>query len=162
MKVSFDNIYNYVIPMTEFTLKWKFTDERKNRMPNIHLEQLKSLNKKVSKFLWDYISDANFQAEIPFKKDFFKRVEKIQITEGNENEVKKWLYQRGLPFSKDVFLSWKPNDAMIVPWKLVIKYFDDFYFADDLTIIDESLNWALLFHHGGKVYFGTNTTTQKI
>ena len=57
--------------MTEFTLKWKFTDERKNRMPNIHLEQLKSLNKKASKFLWDYISDANLQAEIPFKKDFF-------------------------------------------------------------------------------------------
>ncbi len=47
---------------------------------------------------------------------------------------------------------------MIVPWKLVVKYFDSFYYggSDDLTIIDKSLNWALLFFHEDEIYFGTN------
>lgn len=40
----------------------------------------------------------------------------------------------------------------------MIKYWDLFYYgsSDDLTIIDDSLNWALLFHHEGVIYFGTN------
>jgi hypothetical protein len=47
---------------------------------------------------------------------------------------------------------------MIVPWKLLIKYFDSFYYpsSDDLTVIDQSLNWALIFMHYDEVYFGTN------
>ena len=45
---------------------------------------------------------------------------------------------------------------MIVPWKLLIKYFDDFDYADDLTVIDQSLNWAMLFFHEGTIYFGSN------
>ncbi len=60
-----------------------------------------------------------------------------------------------MPFNKNVFLSWQPEDAMIVPWKLLIKYFDSFYYGgDDLTIIDESLNWSILFYHEDEVYFG--------
>jgi hypothetical protein len=81
-----------------------------------------------------------------------------RILDGNETEIKKWLYHRGLPFDKPVFLSWDEKDAMIVPWKLLIKYFDSFYYggSDDLTIIDQSLNWALLFFHEDEIYFGTN------
>ncbi len=47
---------------------------------------------------------------------------------------------------------------MIVPWKMLVKYFDDFYYgvSDDLTIIDDYMNWALFFHHEGQIYFGTN------
>lgn len=45
---------------------------------------------------------------------------------------------------------------MIVPWKLLVKYFDSFYYADDLTVIDETLSWALLFYHEDEIYFGTN------
>jgi hypothetical protein len=47
---------------------------------------------------------------------------------------------------------------MIIPWKLLIKYFDSFYYssADDLTVIDQSLAWALQFYHEGEIYFRTN------
>jgi hypothetical protein len=79
--------------------------------------------------------------------------------EGNSKEIKKWLYQRGLPFEKNVFLSWQPMDAMILPWKLLIKYFDHFYYygtSGDLTVIDRKLTWALLFYHEDEIYFGTN------
>ena len=55
-----------------------------------------------------------------------------------------------------VYLSYQADTAIIVPWKLLIKYFDAFYYADDLTVIDQSLNWALLFFHEDEIYFGTN------
>ncbi len=66
------------------------------------------------------------------------------------------MYERGLPFEKYVFLSYSPDEAIIVPWKILIKYFDVFYYSDDLTIIDETLQWALLFYHEDEIYFGTN------
>ena len=49
-------------------------------------------------------------------------------------------------------------------WKLLVKYFDDFYYgsSDDLTIIDESLNWAVLFYHENEIYFGSNEKYKQV
>ncbi len=158
MALEFDNLFQHVVPMDEFQMKWRFTEENYHKMPKHHLEQLKPLDNKASKFLSDYIAETNLHNDIPFKKDFFRTIDKARILEGNEKEIKKWLYQRGLPFDKPVFLSWQPTDAMIVPWKLLIKYYDCFFYgsSDDLTVINQGLNWALLFYHEGEIYFGTN------
>lgn len=158
MKVDFNNIIEHEIPMDNFRLKWRFTDEKCNHLPEHHLKQLIPLDKEASAFLWTYIEKTNLHHQVPFKKGFFRTIDKAKISAGNEKEIKKWLYQRGLPFDKNVFLSWQPMDAMIVPWKLFIKYFDSFCYggSDDLTIIDQSLTWALLFYHEAEIYFGTN------
>ncbi len=159
MSIDFDNIFQHVIPMDDFRLKWRFTEEKYDKLPDQHLDQLKPLDSEAAKFLWDFIEKINLHKDTPFKKDFFRTIDKARILDSNEREIKKWLYQRGLPFDKPVFLSWQPTDAMIVPWKLLIKYFDSFYHgvSDDLTVIDQSLNWALLFYHEDEIYFGTNT-----
>ena len=44
----------------------------------------------------------------------------------------------------------------VLPLKIFVKYFDSFNHSDDLTIIDPSLTWALLFYHEYEIYFGTN------
>ncbi|MGV3632279.1 MAG: DUF2947 family protein [Bacteroidota bacterium] len=155
-KVGFDNIYDHIIPMEDFRLKWRFTEEKYDILPDLHLEQLKPLSPEASQFLWNFIREINLHSNLPFKRNLFRTTDKIRIYEGKEKEIKKWLFERGLAFEKDVFLSWQPEDAMIVPWKLFIKYFDSFYYADDLTILDQSLNWALLFYHESEIYFGTN------
>ncbi len=162
MAVNFENIFNHTIPIDDFRLKWRFTDEKYDKLPNDHLDQLRPLNNDASKFLWDFINQTNLHYEIPFKKDYFRIIDKAKISDNNENEIKKWLYNRGFPFDKLVFLSWQQTDAMIVPWKIFIKYFDSFYYggSDDLTIIDQSLNWALLFYHEDEIYFGTNEKYQ--
>ncbi|MBC7536928.1 MAG: hypothetical protein H7258_14655, partial [Ferruginibacter sp.] len=159
MKIDFDNTLDHVIPMDNLGRKWRFTDNKYDKLPEKHLDRLKPLDNQAAKFLWDYIAKINLHEDIPFKKDFFLTIKKVKVLDGNEQEIKKWLYQRGLPFDKAVFLSWDQTDAMIVPWKLLIKYFDSFYYggSDDLTIIDQSLNWALLFFHEDEIYFGTDT-----
>ncbi|RFZ95257.1 hypothetical protein D0C36_06940 [Mucilaginibacter conchicola] len=156
MKVGFDNVYDHVISVDDFVLKWRFNSPAYNELPKLHLDQLKPLDKEGSRFLWDFISETRLHNDMPFKKNFFDVIDYTRIFEGNKIEIKKWLYQREIPFKKDVFLSYQPDIALIVPWKLLIKYFDDFQYADDLTVIDESLNWALLFHHEGMIYFGSN------
>lgn len=146
------------MPMDDFSLKWRFIDPKYDQIPLQHLEQLEPLDRDASKFLWDYIKEANVHGDVPFLKGFFRTIDKIEISSDNEIEIKKWLCRRGMPFEKKVMLSWTPTEAMIVPWKLLIKYFDSFYYrgADDLTVIDQSLNWALMFYHEDEIYFGTN------
>ncbi len=158
MNIDFVNIFQHTIPMDDFRLKWRFTDDIYNKLSDHHIDQLKPLDNVAAKFLCDYIEKTNLHINIPFKKDFFRITDKAKILEGNEKEIKKWLYHRGLPFEKLVFLSWDETNAMIVPWKLFMKYFDSFYYggSDDLTIIDQSLEWALLFFHEDEIYFGTN------
>lgn len=144
--------------MENFSLNWRFNEEKYDKLPDLALDELKPLDKEASNFVADFIFKTNLHTDTPFKKDLFNRIEKASITKGNEKEIKAWLYHRGLPLDKPVFLSWDVDNAMIVPWKLVIKFFDSFYYSssDDLTVIDESLNWALIFLHYGEIYFGTN------
>lgn len=158
MKIDFTNIDKHIIPVSEFGLKWRFTEEKYDVLPNIHLDQLKPLDNQAAMFLSSYISKVDLHADAPFKKNFFRTVDNINISEDNNTEIRKWLHRRGLPFKKNVYLSWDNENAMIIPWKILIKYFDCFYYAgsDDLTVFDESLQWSLMFSHWDTIYFGTN------
>ena len=91
MAVNFENIFNHTIPIDDFRLKWRFTDEKYDKLPNDHLDQLRPLNNDASKFLWDFINQTNLHYEIPFKKDYFRIIDKAKISDNNENEIKKWL-----------------------------------------------------------------------
>ena len=158
MHVDFDSILEHVIPIDAFGLNWRFTDERYDKIADQHLVQIKPLDKMASEFLWNYISDSGLHNNIPFKKNYFRIIDKAKILDDNEKEIRKWLYQRGFPFNKPVFISWDKENSVIVPWKILVKYFNCFYYpiADDLSVIDQSLSWAILFYHEYEIYFGTN------
>ncbi|HVA97682.1 MAG TPA: hypothetical protein VNG53_02210 [Bacteroidia bacterium] len=144
--------------MEDCQLKWRFTEKKYDLLQKKDLELLKPLDKLASTFLADYISNSTLHQNLPFKKGFFKTLEKAKVIEGNEQEIKKWLYQLKLPFDKEIYLSWDNQNAMIVPCNLLIKYFESFYYSssDDLTVFDKKLNWAILFFHEDEIYFGTN------
>ena len=155
-------------PMSEFPLKWRFTDPKYRVLPQDHLAQVRPLDIVSSKKLWRYILESDLHADDPFKQDFFKNVESIPIADshGNNEEdsrVRKWLYRCALPFDKRVLLCWQPDLAVETTWKMVMKYWSDFYYpiSDDLTVCDKSLQSVLLFHHAEKVFFGTNAPRVK-
>jgi hypothetical protein len=64
---------------------------------------------------------------------------------------------RGVPFRQRGYLSYHPDTALVTTWKMLIRYWNLFYYsiADDLTVIDDTLNWALLFFHEHELYFGS-------
>lgn len=67
MSRDFDNIFQHVIPIDDFRLKWRFTEEKYDKLPDQHLDQLKPLDNEAAKFLWDYIAKTNLHNDTPFK-----------------------------------------------------------------------------------------------
>ncbi|SDT45040.1 hypothetical protein SAMN05216490_3527 [Mucilaginibacter mallensis] len=152
MEVDFSNIADHIIPIAGHSLNWRFTE-----IPTEHLNELKPLDNHASKFLSDYIIGTGLHSDIPFKDGFFKRIDSINVQNVKKEEVGKWLFDLDFPINDEIFLSWSPTEAMIVPWKSLIQYFDCFYHlvSDDLTVFDQTLNWSLLFFHEGEIYYGT-------
>lgn len=158
MSISFQNIDDHIIQMNDFDLSWRFTEAEYNVIPLEHLELIKPFDKSGSKFLNNFISQTNLHKSMPFTDGFFTTIDRINFGFDEEKDVRKWLYQRRFPFEKKVYLSWGEDHSLMTTWKLLIKYFDDFFYPgpDDLTVFDESLNWAILFFHEAEIYFGTN------
>jgi len=164
--VTLDTIENYTMPMERFLLKWRLTEANYNVLPPVHLAQVRPLEPEAARLLWDMTITLGIHEGTPYGAEFFERVESLVIPESIENDklVKKWLYHRGLPFDRPVFLSWQPNIAAMTTWKMLIKYWSDFYYpiSDDLSVFDKSLTWALLFFHEDELYFGANFNRKAI
>lgn len=157
-KMDFDQLEKHIIPMDNFMFKWRFTEDEYDNLPDLHLSELKPLDKGGAEFLTEFIDTCKLHSDFPFRKNFFRNNDHTRILEGNDKQISKWLYYRGLPFDKKVYLSWDGTNGMITKWKFVVKYWDSLFYggSDDLTIFDPSLEWSLLFFHEGEIYFGTN------
>lgn len=152
MEINFENIASQTIPLNDFSLNGRFIEN----LPLTDLNQLKPLNDTSSKFLDDFIKAQQLHKHSPFKKGFFNKADKIKIKQDNHEEVRNWLKDHGISLTKEVFLSWDNTTTMITPLKLLIQYFDDFHYhaSDDLTVFDETLDWALLFSRKNVIYYG--------
>lgn len=150
------------VPMDQFPLKWRFTDPRYDVLPPAHLAQVKPLAPADARQISDMIRAAGIHRDMPFTEGYFRKVTSTAISDRmdpeEERRIRKWLYQRGLPFQRRVLLCYQPEWSIETTWKLFIKYWSAFYYpySDDLTIIDGSFQWALLFYHEHTAFFGTN------
>jgi len=147
------------IPMEQFALKWRFTDPRYRVLPPLHLEQVKPLSSESAQRLWDLARPLH--KDLPFTPGFFRVVESMPLDNTDASAiraVRKWLFGRGVPLKSPVYLSYQPEWAITTTWKLVVKYWDDFWYpgSDDLTVVDDSLAWAFLFWHESEAFFGNN------
>lgn len=95
----------------------------------------------------------------PFSGDCYESVEDF-LYRGHDIELKKWLYNRGIPFKQEVLLlpTFKAvnSPAILATWKMVIKYVDPFFTSDNLVVINPDITWCLHFHHDGMLYFANN------
>jgi len=158
--VTLENIGQYTIPFDQFRYKWRFTEPKYNVLPAHHLEQIQPLDQAAATLLVDLTVGSGRFDKWPFSNPEYIYIEKIKIPQGEEAEaiVKKWLYRRGLPFEQQVFASWDNISAAITTWKMIVKYWSDFYYpgSDDLIVVDKSLDWSLLFSHEDEIIFGTD------
>ena len=79
MQIDFNNIIQHIIPIDNFRLKWRFTQEEYNKLPAEDLKKLKPLNNDAAKFLWNFIDNSNLHNDFPFKKGFFETIEKAEF-----------------------------------------------------------------------------------
>ncbi|MES2062162.1 MAG: hypothetical protein V4456_09600 [Bacteroidota bacterium] len=124
-----------------------------DRLPMTHKDQIIFLDKTATKFLYDYLALTKFIAsnDNPFSKGNFKTVD--QYTEmTNESGLKKWLYNRFIPFKGEVFLL--GDDCILTTWKIIVKYAPDLFFSNDMIVFDRTLNWCLFYFHHDHLFFG--------
>lgn len=150
--ISFENIKEHSI---EYPQTWTFlySPEEANSISQEHKDQIIFLNEEATSFLSQYFENQiqifffesktyPFRAKEQFKKDMFL------ITANNKKELNKWLYNRGVSFDHQVFIYPDRSDhAVILTWKMVIKYAEGLFFAEDLVVFDQTSNWVLFYDH---------------
>ena len=156
--LDFNKLYHHIIPLDNFELYWRFNNKNYDLFCDVDLKKLKPLDKLASNFLWDIALKMNPDIEIPFKKNHFKIIKNKIIDYNHKDDLKTWLYECGVPSNQEVIVSWNSTISMILPWKILVEYFDSFYYtsSDDLTVFDKNLDWTILFAHYDEIYFGTN------
>ncbi len=131
-----------------------------NALPETHKAQILFLDKTAEKFLYEYVENAQLLSNggwAPFEKGIFKTVDQYEHAvdlQENNPLLKKWLYSKGIPFSNEVFVLCDSNpQAVLITWKMLIKYAFDIFLIGDTLVFDQTGNWALFQYHEGQLFF---------
>jgi hypothetical protein len=106
--------------------------------------------------LWNFENTQKYLGSISGIKKYFDEQDKLTLGENQNQKVKKWLYEKRIPFDHKVFWINQPEWGFILTWKMVIKFSDNIFFGTDEVIWDKTLNWCLIFDHHDVFYFGKN------
>lgn len=145
------------IPMSEFALKWRFTDPSYCVLPAADLEKVEPIDALSARRSLDLIS--RWLPMPPSPRMGFARVHSRPI-EGHDADqyarVQEWLLVTGVPRSQKVVVSWNHQDAAITTWETLAKYWNAFWYpsSDDLIAFDFSLAWVLFISHEEHAFFG--------
>jgi hypothetical protein len=71
-----------------------------------------------------------------------------------ESRIRRWLYDKGVPFSCTVYLV-QHERVIRTEWKIFLKYFPFFtnYFYRDMVILDATKQWVFSLNHEGFITF---------
>ena len=70
ISLDFANIYYLIIPMKDFGLRYRFTDDKNLNFPWLHFNQIKALDKSALTFLSNYIVNLMLHKNVLFKASF--------------------------------------------------------------------------------------------
>lgn len=158
--IDLNNIKNFTIPRPEgWTVFGSSADF--DALPETHKAQILFLDKTAEKYLYEFAEYARLLSDggwAPFSKGNFKTVEQyghaVDLQE-NIPLLKKWLYNRGIPFSNWVFMLCDSNEQpLLITWKMFIKYAFDIFLIGDAMVFDQTINWCLFNYHEGQLFFG--------
>lgn len=121
--MTITDLENYSVPLEASIYNWYFLDDAKQLPSQEYQDQFFSLTKEAANFLWDY----ERKLSIECSAKFFKTVEVYDCRWDNNQVIKKYLYNLGIPFDQKVFISMQPDTGFVLTWKMVIKYSDKIF-----------------------------------
>lgn len=73
--------------------------------------------------------------------------------------VRRWLFERGIPFRRTVYLIYPDNCVVQTTWRMVVRYWDAFAYSVGyaMVAVDHTLQWACCFHHEDALIFGSHS-----
>lgn len=154
-RITLENIEQYSTPLDEHPFKWIFENVEKKIISAEHRDQIIALTPDASRFLWNLEIEFKIFSKKFFEGNYFKENETWSASEKSDEEIRKWLFNRRIPFANKVFVPIEPAVAFVMTWKMVIKNSDGL-FLNDQTIWDRTLNWGLAYDHEEVFCFGKN------
>jgi hypothetical protein len=92
----------------------------------------------------------------------FEREEQLSVRDcwndaGHRSEVRRWLFDCGIPFNRTVYLMYELGRVVQTTWHQLIRYWDAFAWSVGyaMVVVDHTLDWACCFHHEDVIVFGT-------
>ncbi|QNA46594.1 hypothetical protein [Lacibacter sediminis] len=129
-------------------------------LPETHKAQILFLDKTAEKYLYEFVENARMLSNggwAPFEKGIFKTVEQYEHAVDLQENIpllKKWLYNKGIPFGNWVFVLCDSNEQpLLMSWKMLIKYAYDIFLIGDTLLFDPSRNWCVFNYHEGQLFF---------
>lgn len=138
--------------MSDYIRNWLFKDENGNLPSDEFRDQILILQPEAAKYLWDY----ELNTGIVNTEKYFNSISIFDSSASSKSDIKKYLFELGIPFERIVYIPEQPHTGYILTWKMLIKYAHQLFFLNDQAVWDKSLNWRLEYHHDGEFSFGKN------
>ena len=154
--MNFDELELKTIPFDEFELKWRFTEEEYNVLPESHLAEIKPLNKDAGVALGNLFFDTGLMGQYKLNPEHFNSIIEFDLRSKSEEEGRKWLSSLKIDSDQTIFLYWDSWGSATTNWMIFKTYYDDFFYpgSDDLILTDKKFSWILYFFHEEFIYFG--------
>ena len=139
------------------TFLW--SPEEAEKISKEHKDQIHFINEDGAEFLNNFYKSSkiefNEKCRHPFNEEYYSNISRFEGNWNDEKEVKKWLYNRGIPFSKYVLMtSDRSGKPVLLTWKMVIKYWKGIFWEEDIFLLDTSFKWCFYYYHESEFYFG--------
>lgn len=97
------------------------------------------------------------EGEPHFADETTLRIHNKWNSEDGVQSVRQWLHERGIPYTRQVYLIYDWDRVVQTPWKLVVRYWDAVAWSVGYAMLtmDHSRQWACCFHHEDVIVFGT-------
>jgi hypothetical protein len=148
-----EDLASHVVPLIGYPMAHVFLGNDGQLPSPEHWDQIRPLDRQAAAFIWKFEQQIRLTSFEPDSGKYFRSAEMLAFGDSDEQRVKKWLYERGIPFSATCILSFDPDCAFLLTWKMVIHYSMDLFFAHDTVVWDHSLNWALYYDHNDVFHF---------
>lgn len=141
-------------PIEDFSLKWRWTDERWNLLPTKFIQQINPLTDTKAKEV-DEIHKQYFSSH-ELNEKFFEKVETIQAETSDFSVVQNWLESKIKAEQNYIAVCWGKDLAVKTTSEIFCNYWDDFCYptSDDVSISPLNLSWLLFYSHSEYFVFG--------
>lgn len=134
-----------VVPMNQFALAWRFTDERWSRRGGAALRDVRPLTVARAAALHGPLADACHVA----RESSAQHLPAACQDEAGAREVGAALAALAPADQERIVLSWDPQTALETSWRTFREQWEVFCYpgSDDLTISPLDERWMLCYHH---------------
>lgn len=147
-----------IIPLKEFELAWRITDPRWASLPAAVLDRIKPLSDARSRELYA-LSPLSRPLSHPPDVGQLSITRELSLEESGPSDDAKcdrWFRELPIEPTRQVYVCWGVGEgvAAVTDWGAFVEVWDDLWYPFDwMCVLDDTMEWVVLFGRGEVVRF---------